>query len=265
MSGWMEKLKEQAQGLVVRGRNLGKGFFLLKADCQEVVRNILLLTPFRSRFGLCVFQRWVPDFDPSNDFGGTAKGAKKETQSLIIPTWITLRHVREEFMGVAKEIAAGIGEVLGVDESNDGIKDPRFCVGLPSGGGWEHSIQVTNAATSTTSTVLVDYNYLPIRCRVCGDTTHCLKDCTTRVGHERARNRSTPNQRQNQVGRRATPKQGQPVAGPSHEFGSEGGQARKQLEVDDDGFQQQKHKGWRRPGPSVRRESDTVSCRESLP
>jgi hypothetical protein len=197
-------------------------------------------------------------FRPQQRFGGTAKGAKRETQSLIIPTWITLRQVREEFMGVAKEIAAGIGEVLGVDESNDGIKDPRFCVGLPSGGGWEHSVQVTNAATSTTSIVLVNYNYLPIRCRVCGDTTHCLKDCTTRAGYERARNRSTPNQRQNQAGSRANPKQGQPAAGPSHDHGPEGGQARKQPEVDDDGFQQQKHKGWRRPGPSVRRESDTV-------
>jgi hypothetical protein len=39
----------------------------------------------------------------------------------------------EEFIGVAQEIAARIGEVLGVDESNDGIKDPRFCVRLSSG------------------------------------------------------------------------------------------------------------------------------------
>lgn len=65
---------------------------------------------------------------------------QREPQALKIPTWITLRQVQEEFMGVAKEIALGLREVLGIDESNDGIKDLRFCVGLSTGGGWEHSV-----------------------------------------------------------------------------------------------------------------------------
>jgi hypothetical protein len=106
-------------------------------------------------------------------------------QGFKIPAWIMLRNVREEFIGVAQEIAAGIGEILGADESNDGIKDPRFCVGLHVGGGWEPSIVVTNS-------ILIDYNFLPIRCRVCGDTQHCLKDCPQRKDHERVKGR--PNQ-----------------------------------------------------------------------
>jgi hypothetical protein len=76
MLGWLEKLKEQVQGPLVRGRNLGRGFFILKAAEPEVIKNLLMLTPYRSGCGLCVFQRWVPDFDPNTDIGGSARGSK---------------------------------------------------------------------------------------------------------------------------------------------------------------------------------------------
>jgi hypothetical protein len=91
MFEWLEKLKEHVQGPLVRGRNLGRGFFILKANDKDVVKNLLMLTPYRSKFGLCVFQWWVSDFDPNTDIGGPAKGSKGQTNGLIIPTWITLR------------------------------------------------------------------------------------------------------------------------------------------------------------------------------
>ena len=85
MYEWLEKLKEQVQGPLARGRNLGRGFFILKAG--DVVKNLLLLTPYRSKFGLCVFQRWIPDFDPNNDFEGLTKGSKGEYHGLKILEW----------------------------------------------------------------------------------------------------------------------------------------------------------------------------------
>jgi hypothetical protein len=69
----------------------------------------------------------------------------------------------------------------------------------------------------------VDYNYLPIRCRACGDTTHCLKDCSLRTGQSKF----TPRQKT---------------------------QEQQGTEVDSKGFQKPKYKGWRRPGPSSRGE-----------
>lgn len=141
------------------------------------MKKLLLLTPFRTAQGLCVFQRWSPTFDPEDELGGAAIGSKGGNQGFSIPTWITLRNVREEFMGVIREIVAGIGEILGEDDSINGTKDPRFYVGLPAGCGWEPSVTVTNPVTSQKHTILIDYNFLPIRCRACGDTQHCLKDC----------------------------------------------------------------------------------------
>jgi hypothetical protein len=54
-------------GLVSPGRNLGQGFFILRVKEMEVVRALLLLTPWRSRYGMCIFQKWVPGFDPAEE------------------------------------------------------------------------------------------------------------------------------------------------------------------------------------------------------
>jgi hypothetical protein len=75
---------------------------------------------------------------------------------------------------------------LEASPDNSDSKDPKFCVGLQSGVGWEQSVIVTNQHTQATSTVLIDYDHLPIRCRYCGDTAHCLRDCSVRPGPCRA-------------------------------------------------------------------------------
>jgi hypothetical protein len=247
MQGWLGKLKEQAQGPLARGRNLGRGFFIIKADDQEVVKNLLLLTPFRSEQGLCVFQEWSPNFDLEDELGGASRGAKGGHQGFKIPTWITLRNVREEFMAVAQEIAAGIGEVLGVDESNDNIKDPRFCVGLSAGGGWEPSVVVTNSTTKKKHTILIDYNFLPIRCRACGDTQHCLKDCSQRNDSGRPRGRvNQPRGKDTRWGQRTGGQD--PRNRHNHGESSRPEPPRRQPTVDEEGFQRLKTKHWRGSG-----------------
>jgi hypothetical protein len=47
-------------------------------------------------------------------------------------------------------------------------------------------VQVTNSHTQTTSTVMVDYEHLSIRCRYCRDIAHCLRDCPSRPGPRRS-------------------------------------------------------------------------------
>jgi hypothetical protein len=61
---------------------MGHGFFLLKANNTNVVRNLLLLTPFHSDFGLYVFQKWIPGFDPEEDRGRTNGGMSMEMRFL---------------------------------------------------------------------------------------------------------------------------------------------------------------------------------------
>jgi hypothetical protein len=46
-------------------------------------------------------------------------------------------------MGLAYEIAIGIGEVLRIDDINDSPKDPRFYKGITSVEGWEPSLSLT--------------------------------------------------------------------------------------------------------------------------
>jgi hypothetical protein len=112
-----------------------------------------------------------------------------------IPTWVTLRNISDEFRGVAHQIAAGIGEVLGSDIGTNSSDDPRFCLGLESGRGWQTSVVITNSATQLNSGVLIDYNFLPIRCRYCLNTAHCVKDCPLRPGLRRPRPPGRPAQR----------------------------------------------------------------------
>jgi hypothetical protein len=52
------------------GRALGKGFFTLKTTEANAVCELMLLSPHRSPAGLCVFQRWILDFDPNDALEG---------------------------------------------------------------------------------------------------------------------------------------------------------------------------------------------------
>lgn len=142
---WLVPLQSQVKGALSLGRQLGRGFFSIKTASADVVRNLLLLTPYHSPYGLCIFQRWIPSFDPSADFG--SRSLDGHMLGMKIPTWVTLRHLPDEFRGVANQIAAGLGELLGEDLHNNDHSDPRFCVALNSGLGWEPSVLVNNDYT----------------------------------------------------------------------------------------------------------------------
>jgi hypothetical protein len=100
-----------------------------KADDQDVVKNLVLCTPCHSKYGLYMFQRWSPNFNPKDNLDEVDKWIIGKHQGFKISTLIALRQVWKEFMIVAHEIATGIGEVQGANDTNDSFIDPRFCAG----------------------------------------------------------------------------------------------------------------------------------------
>lgn len=90
---------------------------------------------------------------------------------------MTLRGIPGEYLGVAKDIARGLGELLGSDKRNASTADQRFCVALHFGQGWKTQLAVTNDYTGEKVVILVDYCNLPIMCRCCHLTNHLIKDC----------------------------------------------------------------------------------------
>jgi hypothetical protein len=55
LTQWLEALNKRVDGVITLGRNLGKGFFLLKANHEAVAKKLLPLTSYRSVEGMCVF------------------------------------------------------------------------------------------------------------------------------------------------------------------------------------------------------------------
>lgn len=163
---WIKNLQTVVGDWVGLGRDLGRGFFQVLSKQPAVTQKLLMLTPHRSRWGTCILQTWTPGFNAAKPEG------------LKIPTWVTLKDVPDEFLGVAEQIAGGLGELLGVDRRNLGSMDQRFCLGLSSGAGWKTQVVVQNAVTGKREVIMIDYCNLPIRCRFCLATDHLVKDCT---------------------------------------------------------------------------------------
>ena len=110
---------------------------------------------------------------------------------MLIPTWITLKKLPLHYFGVAQEIAASLGTVLGKDAQNNHFKDPRFCIALDTSTRWETEIEIEDRITGNLLTILVDYANLPIRCRYCNALTHQIRDCPQKkTGTRQALHRS---------------------------------------------------------------------------
>jgi hypothetical protein len=133
---WLHHLQQEVKAPLVLGQSLGRGFFVVKTSSVDTVRALLLLTPHRSSSGLCVFQRWVAGFDSDMERGNVSTRAGTPI-SMRIPTWLILRNLKGEFRGIARQIAEDLGELLGEDQGNTDSNDPRYCVALPIGTGWE--------------------------------------------------------------------------------------------------------------------------------
>lgn len=165
LNQWIAVMQGEIGEWVGLGRDLGQGFFQVLTRQGVATQKLLMRTPHRSRWGTCILQTWATGFNASHP-----------TQ-LKVPTWITLRGIPGEYLGVAKEIAGGLGELLGCDRRNASSADQRFCVALQSGLGWTTQLSVTNESTKEKIVISVDYCNLPIRCRLCHSTDHLICEC----------------------------------------------------------------------------------------
>ena len=205
MEAWLQALNQALRGETLTFcRNVGKGFFFLASEDSDALHNALMLSPFKSKWGTCMFQSWIPGFNPDNP------------RNLAFPTWVALRSLPFEHHDQALAIAESLGEVIGIDTANETAKDPRFCINLMVNEGWVTSITLESEdGTGPAQSVTVDYDRMPIRCRACQSWKHRVRDC------EEMQRRSVP-------GWRREP----------HSFQPQQQAKGKQVALDDEGFQQ---------------------------
>jgi hypothetical protein len=167
MDAWLQTLNQALRGETLTFcRNVGKGFFFLASEDSDALHNALMLSPFKSKWGTCMFQSWIPGFNPDNP------------RNLAFPTWVALRSLPFEHHDQALAIAESLGEVIGIDTANDTAKDPRFCINLMVNEGWVMSITLESEdGTGPAQSMIVDYDRMPIRCRACQSWKLRVRDC----------------------------------------------------------------------------------------
>ena len=167
MNPWLQTVNQALRGeTLIFCRNVGKGFFFLASEDSDALHNALMLSPFKSKWGTCMFQSWIPGFNPDNP------------RNLAFPTWVALRNLPFEHHDQALAIAESVGEVIGIDTANDTAKDPRFCINLMVNEGWVTSITLeSEEGMGPTQSVVVDYDRMPIRCRAYQSWKHRVRDC----------------------------------------------------------------------------------------
>lgn len=128
---WIQTLNQELKGNTLTFcRNMGKGFFILNGDDKDAFHNVMMLSPFRSKWGTCMLQSWVPEFNPDNP------------SNLAFPTWVSLQNMPYEHEDQAIAIVESLGEVIGIDTANESAKDPRFCINLDISKGWATCIEL---------------------------------------------------------------------------------------------------------------------------
>ena len=137
MKLWIQALNQKLRGNALSlCRNVGKGFFLLRSEDKDTLNALLMVSPFRSKWGTCMLQSWIPRFNPNNP------------SNLAFPTWVSLRNLLHEHQGQAIGIAKTLGEVIGMETNNENAKDPRFCVNLEISKGWATNIELVTEEVS---------------------------------------------------------------------------------------------------------------------
>lgn len=71
--------------------------------------------------------------------------------------------------------------LLGVNKQLTQTFKQWFCVTIEAGDGWETSLEVLNEVIGEMAIVLIDYDFLPIRCIFCLEVSHHIKDSPTFV------------------------------------------------------------------------------------
>lgn len=54
--------------------------------------------------------------------------------------WLLLRNMPHEHLDQASNIAQALGDIIGMETSNEETKDPKFCINLHVSKGWARSI-----------------------------------------------------------------------------------------------------------------------------
>ena len=167
MDQWLQALNQKiGDSVLTFCMNVGKGYFFLKGEDSDALNRALMLSPYKSKWGTCMIQSWVPGFNPDNP------------SNLAFPTWVALRRLPYEHHDQAIAIAQTLGEVIGIDTSNESARDPRFCVNLMVNKGWVTSIELeTEDGSYPAQKVLVDCDKLPMRCKACHSWKHWVRDC----------------------------------------------------------------------------------------
>lgn len=163
---WLDTLNAELNtGKASFSHTEGRNFFCLETSGAETTKEILTKTPFKSQWGMCIFQEWIQGFNP------------EEPEELLIPMWITLRKLPREYRSSALEIARSVDKVIGQDGHHSQNNDLRFCVGLKAGARWETDVTIKSKLLQRNIRILIDYDNLPIRCRRCWATDHQIRDC----------------------------------------------------------------------------------------
>ena len=143
--------------------NVGKWYFFLKGEDPDALNHARMLSPYKSKWGTCMIQSWVPGFNPDNP------------SNLVFPTWVALRRLPFDHHDQTLSLAKMRGEVIGIDTSNEWAKDPRFCVNLMVSKGWVTSIDLEiKDRILPSQKVVVDYDKLP---KACHSWQHRVRDC----------------------------------------------------------------------------------------
>ena len=80
MEMWLITLNLELRGSTLTlCRNVGKSYFFMQGDDMDALHNALMLSPFKSKWGMYMLQSWVPYFHHNNP------------NNLAFPTCVALR------------------------------------------------------------------------------------------------------------------------------------------------------------------------------
>lgn len=68
---------------------------------------------------------------------------------------------------------------MGFNKKITQLSNQYFFVALEASEGWETYFGVVNKTTNETIFIIIDYNYLPIRCWFCFEPSHYIKECVS--------------------------------------------------------------------------------------
>ena len=137
-------------------KEIGFGFFEVTSREEATTQKIFMLTPHISKWGTCIMQPWIVSFNACR------------LTSTKMPILITLKDVR----------------------GNPTNYDKKFYIVVEMGKPFILTIGAENQILGLVSLVQIDYNNLPIRCKMCLSMTHLIKDCNVLGGKVSNKTRS---------------------------------------------------------------------------